>query len=300
MTHYDTIIIGGGPAGMSAALHLQKLGRKPLIIASLVGGQLLNTEFLVNLIGYTGESSPTLALNMYKQLQEEGVDIEQGVVNKIEKNLDDSFSVYTEYGGSYNGLSVLIATGSNPRKLEGLLIDDSYVSYCASCDGFFHKGKVTAVVGGGDTALEDALTLSGYCKEVHLIHRRNEFRGSKLLQDSINNTPNIIVHTPEEVSSLQEKEEMDNRTAILKLKSGEILEVSGLFVAIGQIPNTSFLEGLSDVELDEEGFIEKPSQNKGLFIAGDAVSGNVRQVSVAIGDGGTQAIKINEYLMANI
>lgn len=300
MTHYDTIIIGGGPAGMSAALHLQKLGRTPLIIASLVGGQLLNTEFLVNLIGYTGESSPTLALNMYKQLQEEGVDIEQGVVNKIEKNPDDSFSVYTEYGGSYNGLSVLIATGSNPRKLEGLLIDDSYVSYCASCDGFFHKGKVTAVVGGGDTALEDALTLSGYCKEVHLIHRRNEFRGSKLLQDSINNTPNIIVHTPEEVSSLQEKEEMDNRTAILKLKSGEILEVSGLFVAIGQIPNTSFLEGLSDVELDEEGFIEKPSQNKGLFIAGDAVSGNVRQVSVAIGDGGTQAIKINEYLMANI
>lgn len=289
----DIIIIGAGPAGMTSAIYAKRAGYNPLVLEkNTYGGQIINSSEVANYPGIKKIDGYTFATKIYEQLKELEIAIKHEEVINIKKN-DKTINVITNKN-EYECKSVIIATGLTKRKLnienEEKLIGKG-ISYCATCDGAFFKENDVAVVGGGNTALEDAIFLSNYCKHVYLINRTENFKAEKSLLDSFKQKNNTEIITSANIKKLVGKEKLEK----IELDNGKILNISGLFIAIGQIPNCNF-----DIVEKENGFIksneECTTNIPGIFVAGDIRNKSVRQIVTSVSDGAVAAINAVKYI----
>ena len=303
---YDIIIIGAGPAGLTAAIYARRAANTVLVLeASAYGGQIINTPDIENYPVAPNISGFDFATNIYNQAVGLGAEV------KFEKALEiqnGELKTVKTARGEYEAKAVIIATGSQNRKLgvegEDKLIGRG-ISYCATCDGAFFKNKKVAVVGGGNTALEDALYLADIAETVYLIHRRNELRASKSMQHRVLTNPKIEViwdSTTKEICG----NDLDGVTGadLQNLKTGEMrhIDIAGFFVAIGHKPNTDFVKG--QIDLDEQGYIKVANPSSatnipGVFAAGDVCDPNYRQAIVAAGKGCVAAMDLERFLQNN-
>lgn len=289
------IIAGGGCSGLTAALYAARAGLSVLIIeGETVGGQIASAPVVENFPGLKSISGAQFANNLFEQVTEYGVDFELERVVKIE---DGSVKrVYTE-DEVFEGKTVIIASGAKHRHL-GIDGEDrlcgSGVSYCAVCDGAFFKGKTVAVAGGGNSAAAAAEFLSGLCKKVYIVHRRDTFRFSDRYLQRLQKLDNIEFITNAEIDSLIGENSLEG----IRLKNGQIIDSDALFVCIGQEPDNEAYNSL--VELDEDGYIisgENCITNvPGIFAAGDCRRKTVRQLVTAAADGACAAIAAMEYI----
>lgn len=298
---YDTIIIGGGPAGLTAALYCSRADAKTLLFEGEgYGGQIAASPRVENYPGFKAVSGNELTSYLYDQALEFGTETEYATVEKVEAS-GDLFAV-TADGNQYMAKTVIIATGVKKRKLgldgEDDLIGEG-ISYCATCDGAFFKNLDVAVVGGGSTALTDAVFLAKYCRKVYLVHRRNEFRGEIRLVEALKKLPNVEFV----LSCVPHKLVAENGLEALEVKntvddSIKALNVSGIFVAVGQIPDNEIFKGL--IDLDESGYIlageDCKTSKPGIFAAGDCRAKTVRQLTTATADGTVAAVNACEYI----
>lgn len=289
----DIIIIGAGPAGMTSAIYAKRAGYNPLVLEkNTYGGQIINSSEVANYPGIKKIDGYTFATKIYEQLKELEIEIKHEEVINIKK-IDKTINVITNKN-EYECKSVIIATGLTKRKLnienEEKLIGKG-ISYCATCDGAFFKENDVAVVGGGNTALEDAIFLSNYCKHVYLINRTENFKAEKSLLDSFKQKNNTEIITSANIKKLVGKEELEK----IELDNGKILNISGLFIAIGQVPNCNF-----DIIEKENGFIksneECTTNIPGIFVAGDIRNKSVRQIVTSVSDGAVAAINAVKYI----
>ena len=298
---YDVIVIGAGTAGMTAGIYARRAGKKVLIIEGKnYGGQIINTPEVENYPGISKVSGFTFANNLYNQTRELGAEFKFEEVIKIQNN--SGYKVVVTNKTKYQGKTVIIATGAKNRPL-GVNNEDKLtgagVSYCATCDGAFFRGKDVAVVGGGNTALEDALFLSDYCNLVYVVHRRNEFRGEKGLTDILKEKGNVKFVFDSVVKSIKGEQSVEG-LEILNVKKNTLSEikVQGAFIAIGQMPDN---EKFSDmVELDGKGYIKADetctTNTEGVFVAGDCRTKQVRQLTTAASDGAVAALAACSYI----
>ncbi len=304
---YDCVIIGSGPAGLTAAIYHARADIKTIVIAgNQPGGQLTITPMVDNYPGFSnGIGGFKLMMDMQTQVKNFGVEIKQGLVNKISNDkflMSKFFEIELENGEVLETKSIIVATGAKVKWLdlpkEKEMIGHG-VSSCATCDGMFFRDKTVAVVGGGDTACEDAVFLSKFTKKVYMIHRREEFRASIAEQKKVFENSKIEILWNTEVKEIVGEEKV-NSIKIVNNKTNEekILEIDGLFVAIGYTPATKFLEGL--VNLRDGGQIlanEKMMTNvSGIFAAGDCVNENHRQAIIAAGEGCRAALEVQKWL----
>lgn len=289
----NTIIIGGGVAGMTAALYLKRAGKKVIIYEKEApGGQITRTATIENYPGMKQIEGPELAFQMYEQLTSLGVEFIFEEVIGIEQK-DEKFIVKTNREEKVCE-NVVLALGRNPKKLgikNEQKLSGKGISWCAICDGPLYRNKEVAVIGGGRAALEEAIYLSKMCAKVTLIHRRDEFRTENSLVEQVKSTKNIELLVPNQVTEFVEKEDKLEK---LILKDGKELEVDGCFEFIGQEPSTNICQEL-DI-LDQEGYIEV-NQNfetkiKNLYAGGDCIKKNLYQIITACADGAIIAEEI--------
>lgn len=308
MTHTRCLIIGSGPAGYTAGIYTGRADLKPLLYEGLQpGGQLTITTEIENFPGYPeGISGTAMMEDLRKQALRFGTEIRKGTIEKIDLS-KRPFIATDDKGEQVEAETVIISTGATARWL-GLESEKRFygqgVSACATCDGFFYKNLDVAVVGGGDTACEEAAYLATLCHKVYQIVRRDELRASKAMQHRVLSNPKIEVlwnSVTQEIVG----DDMDGVTGadIKNVKTGEItrLDIAGFFVAIGHQPNTAFLDG--QIELDEAGYIkvQNPSSATnipGVFAAGDVCDPNYRQACVAAAKGCVAAIDVERFLNA--
>lgn len=300
------IIIGSGPAGLTAAIYAARADLSPLVIGGLsYGGQLMGTTLVENFPGFIeGIQGPELMNNMIEQSKRFGSEFIFDNVTKV----DFSDVVKRVFVGEreYQADAVIIAVGSTPRRL-GLDAEEKFwgrgVSTCATCDAAFYRDKVVAVVGGGDSALEEATFLTKFAKKVFVIHRRSELRASKAMQSRAFGNDKIEFIWNSEVVDIVGKEKVE----ALKIKNSEDdstkeLKIDGMFLAIGHVPNTKFLE--NQVELDEAGFIKVNDNTKtsmeGVFVAGDVRDHVYQQAITASGMGCMAALDAEKYLSTRV
>ena len=301
-TKYDVIIIGAGPSGYTAGIYCARAGYDTLILSGILpGGQLVNTTEVENYPGFeNGIMGPDLMIDMRKQSQRMGTTIIDDTAVDVDFRRKP-FKVLTA-SEEYEGRAVIIATGANPRKL-GIEGEEEFagkgVSYCATCDGPFFRNLEIVVVGGGDSAIEEATFLTKFASNVHLVHRRGELRASKIMQERALNNEKIKFHWDSAVTKVKGDQKMQQ--AILKnLKTNEEtpLDAGGLFVAIGHVPNTQLFKG--QIDLDEEGYVmlkNKTHTNiEGIFAAGDVHDRSYRQAITAAAFGCMAAIDVDKYL----
>lgn len=294
---YDIIIIGAGPSGMSAALYALRANKKVLLLEKeCFGGQIINASNIENYPALPNVSGYDFATNLYNQIKS------LGVILKYEEVLEvtDKKEVITRKD-TYKGKNIIIATGLKKRKLnlenEDKLLG-SGISYCATCDGNFYKNKNVAVVGGGNTALEDALYLSNIASKVYLIHRRDNFRGEKKLISEVKEKNNIELILNSNITkiigedNLNSIEITDNRNNISKL------EIDGLFIAIGNIPDNNRFKNI--IDLDENGYIIANANLKtkadNIYVAGDTRVKTLRQLVTATSDGAIAVTEITKEM----
>lgn len=292
---YDILILGGGPAGLTAALYAKRAGVSVLVLEKTIyGGQVINTPTVENYPGIASITGVDLAMALHDQVT--GLGVEVRMEEPISCQLDTDPKVVTTSRGSYEAKTVILANGVKRRQLgcpgEERLAGRG-VSYCATCDGAFFQGKVTAIVGGGNTALEDALFLANHCTTVHLIHRRDAFRGSAILVQAVEKRENIVLHYDTVVEEIQG----ENKVESLRLKNiqtGEetALAADGVFVAVGLMPDNEAFAG--QVELDKAGYIvageDCRTSQPGVYAAGDTRTKAVRQIVTAAADGAVAAL----------
>lgn len=299
---YQLIIIGGGPAGLTAGLYASRARLATLLIdKGMPGGQIVNAELVENYPGFPeGISGMELASLMERQATKYGLEVSMAEVTGVDLAGGDRM-VHTSEGSHRTGALVL-AGGSEHSKL-GVPGEEELrgrgVSYCATCDGAFFRDKALAVVGGGDVALNDALFLTRFASSVTVIHRRDQLRATKILQERAFEQPKIEFLWDSVVRSIEGDGQVDVlRTANVKTGQESTLEVSGVFIAVGLRPNTSYLQGA--LALTPEGFIlvdgRMETDVPGVYAAGDIRAGSPRQVSSAVGDGATAAISAEGYL----
>ncbi len=301
MTEYDLLVIGGGPAGLTAGLYGARAGLKTLIITRLIGGQVSVTPVIENYPGFQKIGGFELGQKMEKQARRWGAEIYEGVsATKLELSKPTK-KVVTDLG-EYEAHSVILAMGAEERKL-GVPGEEQYhgkgVSYCATCDGPFFKGKVVGVVGGGNAALTDATYLDNIAKEVHLIHRRNKFRGEKALINTLENADNLHLHFDSVVKEITGDSSVTGVTLEnMKTHVQTHLPLDGFFIAIGQVPQ-SHIAKEAGIHVDKWGYIlhdEKMKTNlDGVFVAGD-ITPEENQIAVAVGQGCIAAIQARLYL----
>lgn len=303
---HKVIIIGSGPAGYTAAIYLGRAGYNPLVIAGALtpGGQLVNTTEVENYPGFPeGILGPDLMDAMQKQAEKFGAEVILSDVTSVDFNSPVK-RVTTEDGITYEADAVIVSTGSTVRKL-GVPGEQEYsgrgVSYCATCDGFFFRGKPITVVGGGDSAFEEAQFLSRFGSSVTLIHRRNEFRASKIMVDRAKENEKISFILNSVVEEVHGDSKEATSLTIRNVATGETQEIesSGLFVAIGHTPATKFLNGT--LRLNEDGTIAVDGASTrtsvdGIFAAGDVVDSVYRQAISAAGMGCRAALDAQAYL----
>ena len=305
---FDLIIIGSGPAGLSAAVYAKRAGLNMLIIEKnpVSGGQIIDTYEVDNYLGIPGVNGFDLAMKFREHADKLGAEFADGIVTGIAKlqgeNGKTVFKVNTE-NASYETRTVVIAAGAHHSKL-GIPGEEEYigkgVSYCATCDGAFYKGKVAAVNGGGDVAVEDAIFLARFCEKVYLIHRRDELRAAKILQDELFGLPNVEVIWDSVVQEIKGEDKVTTlRVKNLKENTDSDLNVDGIFVAIGIHPTTESFANI--VECDENGYIiagEDCATNvPGIFAAGDCRKKRLRQIVTSVADGANAVTAAQDYLI---
>ena len=299
----DVIIIGSGPAGMGAALYGKRAGLDTLILEStgISGGQVTSTYEVDNYLGMAGVNGFDMAMTFQSHIEKMGVEIEMGFVTSIEKT-EQGFLLKTQEK-EYETKTVILATGASHNKLmvEGEEeLSGMGVSYCATCDGAFFRGKTTAVIGGGDVAVEDAIFLARGCEKVYLIHRRDELRAAKMLQDKLFSLPNVEVIWDSVVEKIQGQNMVES---ILvnhkKTREKKKLQVQGVFIAVGIHPNTESFSSL--VKTDEKRYIIAGENTEtsvpGIFAAGDIRTKELRQVITAVADGANAIHSVQKYLL---
>lgn len=300
---YDVIIIGGGPAGMTAGLYASRAQMKTLMVEKMImGGQMMTTTLVENWPGYPGGiDGPELMGRFQQHCVEFGLETTIGEVEKIE-DLGAQKRLIID-GQEYLCPAVIMATGANPRKLglegEAGLVGRG-VSYCATCDGAFFRNVPIAVIGGGDTAAEEAIFLTRFASKVYMVHRRDEMRATKILQSRVLKNDKIEMVWDSVVTGLLSDNTGLTGMAVENRKTGEKqqIEVSGLFGAIGVTPSTGFVGSL--LELDESGYIKAGEDTHtsvpGVFAAGDCRTNVLKQVSTAVGDGAVAATQAEKYI----
>ncbi len=290
---FDIAIIGAGPAGMSAAVYARRAGLSVSIFESeMCGGQMILTPEVENYPGIAKTSGAELSYAMREQMLALGAELIEAPVTAVQKG--DGFTVTADK--DYTAKALIIANGAKRRKL-GIPGEEQYigrgVSYCAVCDGMFFKGKTVAVIGGGNTALEDAIYLAGFCEKVYLIHRRTEFRAQKHLTDKVHSIANLEIITPAAPAEIRG----DMRVNTLVLTDGRTLEVAAVFVAIGLLPEN---EMFADLVALENGYIAAADDTHtscdGVFAAGDTRTKSLRQIVTAAADGAVAATEAEKYV----
>lgn len=294
---FDIIVVGAGVSGMTAAIYGKRAGKKVLLLeASSYGGQIISSNSVENYPGFSSISGFELATSIYEQII--SLQIEYKTERVIE--ITSSKKVITEKN-EYQARSVILATGLVPKKL-GVLKEEAFlgkgISYCATCDGNFYKKMDVAVVGGGNTALEDALYLSNLCHKVYLIHRRDEFRGEQHTVHLLKKQENVeFIYD----CVIKELKGSDTLSSVIiwnqKKQEEKELSVSGLFIAIGYLPNTDCFQNL--ITLDSNGYVDSldcSTNVEGIYVAGDVRRKDLRQLITASSDGAIAATKAVSYL----
>ncbi len=297
---YDIIIIGAGTAGMTAAIYARRAGKKVLVLeATTYGGQIINTQSIDNYPAEPNISGYDFATKLYNQVKEFGTEI------VFEKAIDiKNYGEYKEVvttNNTYKAKTIILATGAENRKL-GLENEEELVgkgvSYCATCDGAFFRGKDVAVVGGGNVALEEALYLTDIAQHVYLIHRRDTFRGEEAAINLLKEKDNIIFIYNSNVTKLNAKHKLESIEVTNNDGTKQEINVSGLFIAIGRIPENQNFAKL--IELDEKGYIvageDCHTSIDGIYAAGDSRTKLLRQLVTAAGDGAVAAIEAIKYI----
>jgi thioredoxin reductase (NADPH) len=304
---YDLIIVGAGPAGMTAALYAGRSMLRTIVIErGASGGELLNTEIIEDYPGFEHIEGWDLAMKFESHAKKFGAEFVQDTVITLKKLDDGSFEATTDSGAVYRSKTAIITSGGTPIKL-GIPGEAEYagkgVSYCAICDGAFFKGHTIAVVGGGDAAVEEADYLTRFAEKVYLIHRRDELRASKLAQKRLFENPKVEVIWNTVVETIEADEQGLVNNLVLRdmnTHTSRNLTATGIFVFIGFRPNTGIIEG--HVDHDEMGYLRTDmnmeTSIKGLFAAGDVRVQLTRQVTTAAGDGTTAAVAAEKYLTA--
>ena len=297
---YDIIIIGAGPAGLTSAIYARRANKNVLVLeAKSYGGQIINTLDIENYPVEEHISGFEFATKLYNQAKNLGAEIVFEKVVDINDLGNEKEVVTTK--NTYKAKAIIIATGSENRKL-GLPNEDELVgkgiSYCATCDGAFYKKKTVAVVGGGNTALEDALYLSDIVEKVYLIHRRDEFRGEETTINHLKEKDNVEFIYNSNVTKLNANDRLESIEVTNKDGSTKTIEVSGLFVAVGRIPENQNFAKL--VELDETGYVKAGedchTNVPGIFVAGDNRVKEIRQLVTATSDGAVAATAAVKYI----
>ena len=289
---YDVIILGAGPAGLSAGLYAGRSRLDTLIIEKgQAGGQIINTDEIENYPGQIveGETGVSLVRRMYEQTEQFGAEHVRDTITNAE--LSGDIKVLTGEKDTYQAKNIIIATGAYARPI-GCKGEQEYkgrgISYCATCDGAFFKDKTVAVVGGGDVAVEDAIFLARGCKQVYLIHRRDQLRAAQVLQDALKDFHNITCIWDTTVEKIGGEQQVQWIT-LKQTKTAEEyqLDVDGVFIAVGTVPDTGFVKEL--VDLDEHGYIKAGEDGRtgvsGIYAAGDIRTKELRQIITAAADG---------------
>jgi thioredoxin reductase (NADPH) len=302
MADYDILIIGSGPAGLTSAIYAGRALVKTLVLGGrLAGGQLMLTSGVENFPGFSdGIQGPDLMMEMRKQAERFGAEI----IDQDVDSVDLTARPIRAFAGdtTYTAKAMIIATGSSAKWL-GLASETKLrgrgVSSCATCDGYFFRDKRVAVVGGGDTALEESLFLTKYASEIMLVHRRDKFRASKILQSRVKSNPKVRLILNSVVEDILGTNRVEGvRVRNVKMNEQSIVPCDGVFVAIGFHPNTKMFEG--QIELDEKGYAivkgETESSAEGVFVAGDVRDYRYRQAVTAAGEGCKAAMDALAYL----
>ncbi len=300
---YDVIIIGSGPAGLSAAIYAQRAKLSTIIIEAnyISGGQVVNTYEVDNYPGLPGISGMDLSTTLRDHAEKMGSEFVRDQVLKLE--LNGKVKKVVTKNEEYKSRTILLATGAKHRQLGvpgEQKLAGSGVSYCATCDGAFFKDKIVAVIGGGDVALEDAIFLVRICKKVYLIHRRDEFRAAKIIQDNLFAQENVEVLWNSVVTEIRGDFQVKSLTVQdVKSKEEKELQADGCFIAVGIIPNSELAQG--QLELDAGGYVvageDGESSIPGVFAAGDVRTKLLRQIITAASDGANCITSIQNYLI---
>ena len=299
---YDVIIIGSGPAGLTAGIYGRRAGLSTLVIEGnyIQGGQILNTYEVDNYPGLPGISGMDLADKMKDHMMAQGTDMLRARVTGI--TVEGDMKVVHTPKEEVRGKTVILAAGAVHRKL-GVPGEEEFtgrgVSYCATCDGAFFRDKTVAVIGGGDVAVEDAIFLARACKKVYMIHRRDELRAAKSLQEALFHTPQVEMCWNKTVSEIGGEQQVQWITVDSTTGEESIrLDVDGVFVAVGITPDTEFVKDL--VQLDQGGYIVAGEDGKtsvpGIYAAGDIRTKPLRQIITAAADGANCITSVEEYL----
>lgn len=298
---YDVIVVGAGPAGLTSALYLRRANKSVLVLeANTYGGQIINASNIENYPAIESISGYDFATNLYNQVKKLGADIKYETVLRVE---DDKTVVTNK--DSYQARAVIIATGSEKRKLNIPKEEDFVgkgVSYCATCDGNFYKGKVVAVTGGGNTALEDALYLADLASKVYLIHRRDEFRAEHTYVESARNKDNIELILNSNIIEINGNDSISSITVKDNMGNTKVLDIDGLFIAVGQEPKNEIFKNV--VDLNDKGYIitseDVHTKTPGIYAAGDTRVKDLRQLTTAVGDGSNAAMAAIKEMKNNI
>ena len=294
---YDVIVIGAGPAGLSAAIYLKRANKNVLVLEkNTYGGEIVNALKIENYPACPNISGFDFATNLYKQAKD------LGAIIKFEEVLDIKNSKIKEIitnKNKYEALSIIIATGESTRKLG---FEDQFigrgVSYCATCDGNFFKDKIVAVVGGGNTAFDDALYLADIAKKVYLIHRRDEFRADQKTISLLKKKNNIKYVLNSNIVSIKGKDKLESIDVVNINNETKTFKIDGLFIAIGHIPSTKIFKDF--IKLDDDGYIKGTNNchtsKAGIFVAGDVRTKKIRQLVTATSDGAIAATEAINYL----
>ncbi len=298
---YDLIIIGSGPAGLSAAIYGKRAGLHVLVLEKnyMSGGQVLNTYEVDNYLGLPGINGFDMGMQFREHADKLGVEHAEGTVTELR---DGEIKTVVTEEQEYRAYAVILAMGAAHAKL-GVNGEEQFagrgVSYCATCDGAFYRGKTVAVVGGGDVALEDAVYLARFCEKVYLIHRRDEFRGAMILQKQVEELEKIEIlysRTVEEICGEEKVQKLQLRN--LKTKEAEELPVDGVFVAVGIVPATQWVPDW--IAKDDKGYIVAEEEGEtsvpGFFVAGDIRTKALRQIITAVSDGANASVRAAAYI----
>lgn len=306
---YDVVIIGAGPAGLSAAIYAKRAGLDAVTIEknSISGGQVLNTYEVDNYPGFYGINGFDMGMKFREHADKLECEFKTGTVisiktGQMENTGEEGFLIETDEEVLY-AKTVVAAMGAVHAKLnipgEGELLGRG-VSYCATCDGAFFRGKTTAVIGGGDVAAEDAIFLARACKKVYLIHRRDELRAARILQDKVKALPNVEILWNTVAETVEGQDHVEG-LYLKDVKTGESkkIDVDGVFIAVGIIPDSSILKEVADC--DEKGYViageDCVCNTPGIFAAGDVRTKKLRQIVTAAADGANAIHSVQEYLL---
>lgn len=296
MKIYDCVIIGAGVAGMTAAIYLKRAGLDFVLLEKGVpGGQINKSSNIENYPGFKKVDGPTLAFNIYEQIENLGVVYKYGDVKEI-KDSENNKIVCTDQE-EYITKTIIIATGRKPRELglenEKKLLG-SGISYCAYCDGMLYKNKDVIIIGGGNSALEEALYIADIANKVYIVHRSSEYRADEVLIDKVNKKENIIKYFNKEVIEILENED---KFSGVRLNDNSVINADGLFIYIGQIPETNFI---TNIEKTKDGYIVTDSHLKTtddkIYACGDVLKKDLYQIATSIGEGALAASNVIKIL----